>query len=125
MRKILPALLFLMIASSVIAGQPARYRGRWLSNTNGHNGRLNVKLKPTRAGDYRAVFTGTFLKVVPFVYATRMTPVSRSGNATTLVSEQHLPLVGTFRARAHVTPGSFNATYSSKNDRGTFTMSRR
>lgn len=99
-----------------------KWRGEWISGTNGHRGPLRASIRQTAAGDYRAVFAGRFAKVIPFVYSTRLTPTPMPGQYT---SVKRLPLVGTYRMSATVTPGHFEATFQGRKDQGVFRLDRR
>ncbi|XZE54518.1 hypothetical protein SH139x_000488 [Planctomycetaceae bacterium SH139] len=99
-----------------------KWRGEWISGTNGHRGPLRASIRQTAAGDYRAVFAGRFAKVIPFVYSTRLTPTPWPGQYT---SVKRLPLVGTYRMSATVTPGHFEATFQGRKDQGVFRLDRR
>ena len=121
--------------SRAVAGEPGaawapatnwaprgKWRGEWISGTNGHRGPLRASIRQTPAGDYRAVFAGRFAKVIPFVYSTRLTPTPWPGQYT---SVKRLPLVGTYRMSATVTPGHFEATFQGRKDQGVFRLDRR
>jgi hypothetical protein len=62
--------------------------------------------------------------VVPFVYRTPLAVVGTSGDTVFLAAERRLPLFGTFRTDAVVTPYHFDATFRSGRDSGRFLLSR-
>lgn len=101
------------------------YRGKWVSNSTGHQGPMRVRIRPRGDGTYNARFTGRFAKVIPFSIRTIMTPVSTSCNQTTLVADRRIPIFGSYRMRATVTPNSMDAYYDASVDQGYFTMRRR
>ena len=100
------------------------YRAKWVSNSTGHQGPMRVRIRPRRDGAYNARFTGRFAKVIPFSIRTTMTPVSTYGSQTTLVAERRIPIFGSYRMRATVTPSSLNANYDATVDQGYFMMRR-
>lgn len=120
------ALLFaLIVPTATLAADPSsgRWVGQWSSDANGHHGPLRATLTPTASG-YTATFTGRFARVVPFVYRTPLEVVGTSGDTVFLAAERRLPLFGTFRTDAVVTPTSFDATFRSGRDSGRFTLTR-
>jgi hypothetical protein len=120
------ALVFALLLPSVaLAGDPytGRWVGQWSSDANGHHGPLRATLIPSATG-YDARFTGRFALVVPFVYRTRLDVVGTSGEAVFLAAERRIPLFGTFRTDAVVTPWGFDAAFRSGRDSGRFTLTR-
>ena len=102
-----------------------RWRGRWVSQKNGHNGPLNARFRPIGANQYRATFTGRFAKVIPFRYGMRMQVQGRSGDTIYFGGSRRLLVFGRFDYQATATPTSFVATYQSRRDRGRFEMRKR
>lgn len=125
MTRTLALLFALILPAATFAADPfsGRWVGQWSSDANGHRGPLRANLTPTTTG-YTATFTGRFAKVVPFVYRTPLEVVGTSGDAVFLAAERRLPLFGTFRTDAIVTPTSFDATFRSGRDSGRFTLTR-
>ena len=110
-------------SSSTDAATPVgRWRGSWTSQSTGHRGPLKAHIRQVDSDSYRALFVGRFFGVVPFAYPARLDRVP--GTCDQYESTQRLPLVGTYRMNASVTPRHFHATFQSGNDRGTFQMSR-
>lgn len=120
-----------MAASSAEAGGRSRgctprYRGNWQSDCNGHNGTLKAKVKADECGSYRVTFSGTFFRVVPFVYSTPMTVTGASPDGTVhLHGHSRLPVFGEFDCQAAMNGNQFNANYTSARDQGRFSMQRR
>lgn len=108
------------VAADPISG---RWVGQWSSDANGHNGPLKATLTPTNGG-YNARFSGRFAGVIPFVYRSRLDVVGRAEDTVFLAAERRIPLFGTFRTDAVVTPWSFDATFHSGRDSGRFTLYR-
>ena len=125
MTRTLTVLVALTIPALGIAADPVsgRWVGRWSSDANGHSGPLRASLSPTATG-YTATFAGRFAGVIPFVYRSPLEVVGTNGEVVYLSAERRLPLFGTFRTDAVVSPYSFDATFRSGKDSGRFTMSR-
>lgn len=112
---------------TVSAGEPelsGRWRGRWSSESTGHSGPLNAKFRRNGPDSYRVVFTGRFLKVVPFRYAETLHVAGTSESVVYLSGSSRLLGFGTFRFSASATDRAFHADFASRNDRGTFQLSR-
>ena len=115
--------LALVIGSECDAASPTgRWRGGWSSQSTGHKGPLRAKIRSVDADTYRAVFVGRFAGIVPFIYPTTLHRVA--GSCDCYTSSQRLPLLGTYRMTASVTPQRFYATFGSSKDQGTFDMRR-
>ena len=125
-RVLLCGCLLFGFLAEVNAFQPQGvYRGKWVSSSTGHQGPMRVRIRPRGDGTYNARFTGRFAKVIPFSIRTTMRPVNAGCNQTTLVAERRIPVFGSYRMRASVTPSSLNANYDASVDQGYFTMQRR
>jgi hypothetical protein len=119
------AVVFALLGPA-LASAADPFSGRWVgqwSSDGGHRGPLRATLTPTPTG-YTATFAGRFAGVVPFVYRTPLSVVGGSGDAVFLAAERRLPLFGTFRTNAVVTPSAFDATFRSARDSGRFTLTR-
>ncbi len=119
--------LLLMITTTALAGEPnlsGRWRGRWSSESTGHSGPLNARFRQTACDEYRVVFTGRFLKIVPFRYAETLHVTGSDGTVVYLAGSSRLLGFGTFSFDAAATGNAFNATFSSRRDRGQFNLSR-
>jgi len=115
--------LSLSLASVATAASPqGRWRGSWSSVTTGHQGPLRARIRPLDQDSYRAVFVGRFFKVIPFIYPATLDRVPGTGNQYR--SSQRLPLLGTYRMSAVVTPNRFQAEFRGPRDRGIFRLSR-
>jgi len=130
-----------MVALSSIASQSCsaesfpqqatvgKWRGEWRSESTGHHGPLKARIRQLNEDEYRAIFTGRFFKVIPFVYPTKLERVDESsaGEAEAvehLSSSQKLPFLGTYRMRASVSKDRFQATFEGRRDSGTFDLTR-
>jgi hypothetical protein len=116
-------LLALPVASIATATSPSgRWRGSWSSVTSGHEGPLRARIRPLDHDTYRAVFVGRFFKVIPFIYPATLDRVP--GTRNQYRSAQRLPLLGTYRMSAVVTPRRFHAEFRGPRDHGRFRLSR-
>lgn len=112
-----------MTSTSALAASPVgRWKGRWISESTGHKGPLKAHIRRLDHDTYRAVFVGRFFAVIPFAYPATLERVP--GSCDQYTSSQRLPLIGTYRMNATVTPHHFHAYFQSGDDRGTFQMSR-
>jgi hypothetical protein len=99
------------------------WRGKWSSQSTGHEGPLNARIRPAGANQYTAWFYGRFAKVIPFAYRASLSRVP--GTTDTYRSSKRLPLLGEYETTATISQDSFQADFVSSQDRGVFTMSRR
>ena len=103
-----------------------RFAGSWCSEGTGHQGRMCARLKQVDACTYRARFTGTFLKVIPFTYSVPLQVAGQGADGSVwLTGQSRLPIFGDFTTQARVDACGVQATYHSPKDHGTFTMQRR
>jgi hypothetical protein len=117
----------ILTASSAFAQNPTGvWRGKWTSQTTGHQGPMRVRITPQSDGNYNARFTGRFALVIPFTYRATMTPVDCDDCGMTLVSHKQLgPILGSYSMTARVTGNQLHAGFSAAKDTGTFSMTRR
>ena len=105
-----------------------RWQGQWESQSTGHTGPLRARIRQIDENRYRAVFTGRFLKVIPFAYPAKLDLVATSADDPTSVwklhSSQRLPLLGTYEMDATVTRDQFRAEFRGRRDVGTFELTR-
>ncbi len=100
------------------------WRGTWVDNNAGHDGALRARFRPTRDGNYRAVFSGTYYKVIPFVFATKLNVVERDGGRVTLAGESRVMGFGRFTYNAVADEHHFNSQYQSGRWVGEFNLRR-
>ena len=99
------------------------WQGTWLSESNGHSGKLNARIHQVSPSQYRAVFRGTYFKVLPFRYATTLDVVGCGPGYVQLAGGKKLgPVMGEFRYQACVSGNQFQATFRSKRDHGVWQM---
>lgn len=104
-----------------------RWEGRWLSDHNGHTGKLRCVL--TRTSDstntYTAHFRATYWKIFRYSYKAEFPFESQHGVWHFTGSENLGWLAGgVYDYEGLVSSTNFHSTYRSKYDHGTFEMSR-
>ncbi len=115
----------LVSSMSAWAGSPQVYRGKWQSQSTGHQGPMRVKVTPRSDGNFDARFTGRFLVVVPFTYKTQLTNQGWSDAGQQLGAYRQLgPLLGSYQMSAQMTPATFNGSFNAAGDNGQVTMRR-
>ena len=126
MFRLLYAILFVaacLASATLHAASPSgRWSGSWSSASTGHKGPLRAHIRQVDSDTYRAVFTGRFAKVVPFVYPAKLQRIP--GTCNQYQSSTRLPLLGEYRMNATVTSNRFDATFRGKEDQGVFQLSR-
>ncbi len=125
--SVLVVLFLVFAAPDMVAQEPnltGRWSGRWESQTSGHTGPLNARFKQTDPSHYRVVFSGRFFKVIPFRYAQSLEITGQEGDTVFLTGSSRLIGFGTFEYNASATSHSFQSTYRSRNDTGTFILGR-
>ncbi|GEM_PF-304797 len=106
-------------------GLQGRWDGTWLSDANGHDGRLRCIVTRKPDGSYRARFHAVYRKVLTFGYTVplNVTPADGiygfSGQA-----DLHWYAGGIYHYDGHADGTNFFSTYRSKYDHGTFQMKR-
>jgi len=110
------------IPASDISGP---WEGRWLSDKNGHTGKLRAVLQQTGANEYDAHFHATFWKILRASYRVPL-KIDQTAGRTALSGESDLGLLsgGVYTYEGEVTPTTFFSMYKSKYDHGTFEMKR-
>jgi hypothetical protein len=105
-------------------GEPGGvWRGKWLSQSTGHQGPLGARIRRAGPSHYIAWFYGRFAGVIPFAYRASLEKVP--GTADLYRSRKRMPLLGTYQTTARISHGRFHADFSGGQDRGVFVMSRR
>lgn len=102
-----------------ISGQ---WAGRWQSNANGHSGKIGATFCQLSPNTMQVKFRGTFAKVIPFRYSTRLKVVSQQPGLTIMAGNRRLPLGGEFNYYITMSDHCFNGSFSSRRNRGTFVM---
>jgi hypothetical protein len=110
------------VQTNSIAG---RWEGRWLSDLNGHNGKLLCLVSRQPDGDFAARFRATYWGVLRFSYRVTL-KVERHDDAWHFRGEENLGKLagGIYRYSGRASATNFYSTYDSKYDRGVFAMRR-
>ncbi len=102
-----------------------RWEGTWLSDVNGHTGRLRCLL--TRRSDerYQARFRATYYRIFRFSYTVPLTLQSHD-DGWEISGEANLGKLagGNYYYEGRVTPAHFRSTYRSQYDHGIFELRR-
>lgn len=118
-------LCLLFCAQPCFADGPAVYRGKWQSQSTGHQGPMRVRVTPRGDGNYDARFSGRFLVIVPFTYKVQLNNQGWTEAGQQLGADRQLgPLLGSYQMSAQLTPGSLNGSFSAAGDTGQITMQR-
>jgi hypothetical protein len=101
------------------------WEGRWLSDRNGHTGKLRGILSRGEADQYKARFHATFWKIFHATYEVPLKYEEKNGEVL-LSGEADLGKLsgGVYQYEAKATGAQFFSTYKSKYDHGTFEMKR-
>jgi hypothetical protein len=100
------------------------WEGRWISDVNGHNGRLRCVIS-RQTNRYDAFFHAKYMKVFSFSYTVPL-QVERNQTNFTFSGEEDLGKLagGLYTYKGEATPEKFESTYKSKYDHGRFDLSR-
>lgn len=102
-----------------------RWEGRWLSDHNGHTGRLRCVLSHKEGSTYSAYYWATYWKIFRYSYKVDLAFEPRDG-VWHFRGEENLGWLagGDYRYDGRVSSTNFYSTYESKYDHGTFEMNR-
>ena len=102
-----------------------RWKGTWLSDHNGHKGKLRAVATHLEDDQYRFQFGATFMLFLAASYDVQFTITEENGKYT-LTGEQKLPgyMGGLYNYEGKIEDGKFTSSYRSKLDHGTFHMSK-
>jgi hypothetical protein len=101
-----------------------RWEGSWISDVNGHNGKLRCLLIPEEAGRYRARFRATYAKVLRFSYTVPLT-FHEHDTGWEFNGEADLgKLGGAYYCEGRASLTNLFSTYRSKYDHGRFELRR-
>jgi len=103
-----------------------RWEGSWLSDRNGHHGRLQCLVNRLDEWTYRARFKATYWKLFRFNYSVNLQVTRDPADPFVFQGEADLGWWGggVYNYDGHATPTNLFSTYRSKYDRGTFRMAR-
>lgn len=100
-----------------------KWKGSWRSAKSNHQGRLKAKFVRRDADHYRATFSGTFFRILPFRYVVTLQAIEDDGRVY-LSGSKRLPIFGVFHFDAEADGDYFHAFYRSRNDHGVFELHR-
>ncbi len=108
------------ISESPIEG---RWEGRWVSEVNGHEGKLLCLVSRRTDSEYAARFRATYLKVLRFSYTVPLSVEHREG-VWYFHGEENLGKMagGLYHYSGRATQTNFHSSYRSKYDHGVFEM---
>ena len=102
-----------------------RWDGRWISNENGHNGRLRAIVSEQDDGGYEARYRATYAKIFRFEYTADLVATESDGRFEFNGSADLGKMAGgLYEYEGHAVSNQFFSTYDSKYDHGTFEMTR-
>lgn len=101
------------------------WEGTWLSDANGHHGRLRALITQNPDGTYHAWYHAKYKRILSFAYSVDMEVHAITGGHT-FKGEANLGRLagGVYTYEGTATNGIYNATYDSKYDHGVFKMER-
>lgn len=99
--------------------------GSWISNVNGHRGRLRCLITRETNDVLSARFYATYQSILHFGYTVPL-QARQAPNGTAFMGSADLGRLagGVYRYSGYATPTNFFSSYDSKYDRGTFQMAR-
>ena len=102
-----------------------RWQGAWLSEHNGHKGKLRAVATHKEGNIYRFQFGATFMLLLTASYDVDFT-ILPGDNFDILSGEAELPgyMGGLYNYEGKIENGKFTAKYKSKLDHGIFEMSK-
>jgi hypothetical protein len=113
------------------ATQPAdalagRWEGKWVSEKNGHKGKLRAIIRPVDDTTYRVEYDATFLGVLRFDHGMNLAAARQPDGTVSFEGQEDLGSLagGVYRYKGSADGRAFTSTYESKYDHGTFEMTR-
>ena len=101
------------------------WTGSWCSGKNGHHGPMTAQFSAGCDGSYDVRFKGRFCAIIPFTYRTTLKATQNADGSVTLSGSRRLGLLmGTFSMQGTVLGDKLQACYCSKQDHGSFSLSR-
>ena len=101
------------------------WEGKWISNVNGHNGRLRCLITRGTNDVLNARFHATYKRILRFGYTVPL-EARPTDNGVAFMGHADLGALagGVYRYTGYATPTNFFSTYEAKYDHGTFQMIR-
>ncbi len=109
-------------------GVSGRWEGTWLSDANGHHGKLRCIVTPpeTPGGPHEFYYHATWMRVLSGAYRAdhQVKPAGRG--RWTFTGEHEMPswAGGLYRYDGRISGGTFEADYRCRIDRGTYQLQR-
>lgn len=102
-----------------------RWQGTWISEHNGHKGKLRAVATHLEGNQYRFKFGATFMFLMTATYDVQFT-ILPGDNFNILTGEQELPgyMGGLYKYEGKIENDQFTSTYRSALDHGTFQMTK-
>jgi len=102
-----------------------RWEGSWVSDENGHHGRLRCLLTIDETGTYQARFHAKYKRILSFGYDVPL-QVIHDGSVFRFTGEADLGKLagGIYTYEGNASPTNFFSTYKCRYDHGTFQMTR-
>jgi len=109
-----------------LADLTGRWEGRWLSEVNGHEGRLRCLISRQSDGACQAYFHAQYAQILSFGYRVKLQVATNQAGTYQLAGEADLGRLagGLYRYEGNATATNFFSTYRSEKDHGTFHMVR-
>ena len=111
------------IPTDSIAGP---WEGHWISDVNGHKGRLRCIIIPGGDGLYDAQYHAKYRRILSFGYTVPLRAEETENRTWKFSGEADLGKLagGVYTYEGSATPSQFFSTYHSKYDHGKFELSR-
>ncbi len=102
-----------------------RWEGTWQSEATGHHGELRSLVTHLAGGDYQARYRAKYLRILSFSYPVRL-KVAAAGDGFKFNGEADLGWYagGRYQYESRASATNFFSTYKSKDDHGSFQMTR-
>ena len=111
-------------ASAGDSGLAGRWQGTWVSEVNGHHGKLRCIVARESEKVYQARFHATYQAVLHFTYTVEL-QAQGEGSGLQFEGEADLGIAGgVYHYVGHADGTNFTSTYSCQSDHGTFQMGR-
>ena len=101
-----------------------RWEGKWLSDHNGHHGKLRALIRKLDSGQYETRFHAKYAGVLSFGMQAKL-DVKPAGSLWLFSGEENLGKpYGVYRYEGKASATNFFSTYKASFDHGTFQMAR-
>lgn len=105
-------------------GIAGRWDGEWVSDVNGHHGRLRAVATSLGEARVHIRYRATYKKLLRFGYEMGMEVRSTGKGACVFEGAADLGVWGDYRCEGSANGTNFTARYETRYDRGTFTLYR-